>query len=974
MILIIAIVCLMLVSGFFIKDRMTTGVRERVSYTPFFVLAFVSLLLKIFLSGVYYGHYTDMDCFWGWSEMVRDVGFGGFYEMEAFTDYPPGYMYVLYLLGTLKGVFNIDSGVYAVILKLPAVLCDIATGFLLYKTASERFSEKSSLLISGIYMLNPAIVVNSSLWGQVDSVYTLWLALVLLFLCDKKLILAFLAFSISVFIKPQSLIITPVLLFSAAEYVFSEFSGRKLLKVVLGGIGALIFMLLLALPFGIENVLKQYIETIASYPYMTVNAFNVWGALGLNWYGITPYFSILGYVFIAVITVFSAWVFFHNKGKSRYFMTAAFLVFSTFMLSLKMHDRYAFPVILMLIFAYIFSERKQLFNAFWLVSVSQFFNASWILFIYQQDINYYAKSIVVVIASVINIFLFIYTLIILSDLRISMVANIEKRSRRLARNDYLIILGITLVYSVFAFCNLGDMKAPKTSIELENGKTAELELYNEESITNLYYYLGADAVEDDLTVSYYNENGDVVLTVNSESGDAFYWNNVEGEALAKRIIISSEKRSVELFEVVLKNDNGIIPVKSSNFEVLTDEQQLLPERVSYKNSTYFDEIYHARTAYEFVWGKDIYEWTHPPLGKILIALGIKVFGMTPFGWRIVGTLFGVLMIFVIYKLSKIIFRESFISTVCCVMLTFDFMHFTQSRIATIDVYVTFFIMFMYLFMYKYYTLDFNKVSLRQSFKPLLFAGVSFGLGVSVKWTAIYACAGLAVIFFITMFKKIKGKDVFIKTALFCVLAFIVIPVIIYCLSYIPYMNSQNDFSIGAIIENQKEMFTYHGKTVVSSTHPYSSKWYSWPIIYKPMWYYEGKVTETVKEGISAFGNPAVWWLGIPSFVACLYFAFLKRSKKALFLLIGYISCLIPWVFVERTTYIYHYFPCVVFSVLMTGFCICRLEFKYKRYVGTGIMISVVILFLLFYPVLSGASVEVGYVDRVLRWFGSWVLI
>ena len=67
---------------------------------------------------------------------------------------------------------------------------------------------------------------------------------------------------------------------------------------------------------------------------------------------------------------------------------------------------------------------------------------------------------------------------------------------------------------------------------------------------------------------------------------------------------------------------------------------------------YFDEIYHARTAYEFLHGLPTYENTHPPLGKILISVGIAIFGMNPFGWRIMGTLFGIAMLPFLYLLWK----------------------------------------------------------------------------------------------------------------------------------------------------------------------------------------------------------------------------------------------------------------------------------------------------------------------------------
>ena len=76
-------------------------------------------------------------------------------------------------------------------------------------------------------------------------------------------------------------------------------------------------------------------------------------------------------------------------------------------------------------------------------------------------------------------------------------------------------------------------------------------------------------------------------------------------------------------------------------DALFDEQSEVPDTISQLNSMYFDEIYHARTAYEFLHGLPTYENTHPPLGKIFIALGVAIFGMNPFGWRIMGTLFGI---------------------------------------------------------------------------------------------------------------------------------------------------------------------------------------------------------------------------------------------------------------------------------------------------------------------------------------------
>lgn len=105
-------------------------------------------------------------------------------------------------------------------------------------------------------------------------------------------------------------------------------------------------------------------------------------------------------------------------------------------------------------------------------------------------------------------------------------------------------------------------------------------------------------------------------------------------------------------EFALKKTDGTgfatLTAVSGNAWQLTDEQNTVPLYPSYMNSTYFDEIYHARTAYEHILGLEPYENTHPTLGKLIISVGIRIFGMNPFGWRFMGTLFGVLMLPALY--------------------------------------------------------------------------------------------------------------------------------------------------------------------------------------------------------------------------------------------------------------------------------------------------------------------------------------
>ena len=75
---------------------------------------------------------------------------------------------------------------------------------------------------------------------------------------------------------------------------------------------------------------------------------------------------------------------------------------------------------------------------------------------------------------------------------------------------------------------------------------------------------------------------------------------------------------------------------------MIDERHTVPKQISHLNSTYFDEIYFARTAYEYANGLPAYEWVHPPLGKLLMAIPIKLGKMAPFYYRFMGNVAGIL--------------------------------------------------------------------------------------------------------------------------------------------------------------------------------------------------------------------------------------------------------------------------------------------------------------------------------------------
>lgn len=1084
------------VSGILLFGYCLTGTRHRrgsIQNSRLVLLFAAALSIRLLAAALSRGFGTDTACFAAWAERIYQVGPGNFYSPEVFTDYPPGYMYVLWIIGAVRNFFHMKyySIPHLILLKLPAIICDMLCGLLLYREASGKCSENRAFFLCMAYLFNPAILLNSSVWGQVDSIYTLAVFYMCLCLVHRKMYSTYIAFAIGLLIKPQTLMFAPVLLAGIIDQVFlNHFSVKNLLHHLFRGVTALAGMVILCLPFGPENVWKQYFSTVTSYPYAAVNACNIWGLFGLNWVSQDNTFLGLPYrmwgwgaIFIAVAATILLGLR-SRRDTEKYPFLGAFLLIIIFVFSVRMHERYMYPALLLLLCAYIYKPSKLIYLCYMGFSVMHFYNTADVLFFYNPaDYNRKSPLILLVSAGMLGCaMLLMYTAYQFyrgagarqadwqlvdthsSDSRAFLLPlfrqtdqaadfQISHRELPLKKADFVCILLFTLVYGCFALYDLGDRQAPVTDYPIEQAQSITLDFGSEIPAALSYYTApwhnsiflleGRRNAEE----PWFNY-GEVTLK------NVFTWQDVSiNTGMSQLRLTLQSSRSTSILEFAFTDQDGrpITPVNASDYPALFDEAALIPEDSTFRNSMYFDEIYHGRTAYEMIHGLTSYENTHPPLGKIFISLGVLLFGMNPFGWRIAGTIFGIAMVPVVYLFARRLTRSTILSSLACALFTFDFMHFAQTRIATIDVYITFFVMLMYYFMYRYSRLSFYDTPLKKTWLPLGVCGICMGLGVACKWTGVYAGVGLAVIFFSTLYRRFREYliarqnpsgssngishkhilDCFVsntrRTIVFCLVFFVALPSLIYFLSYLPFRDYSDRGLWDRMLYNQETMFNYHSN--LDSTHPYSSTWYEWPIIKRPIWYYSRTITRTatggtragcvknsqvskdtaitaaqasgtnepmltkklrpgprtvtrtlntsLREGISSFGNPAVWWPGIPAAFYMIYLWAKKKDSIAAFLLIGYLAQYLPWFFVTRITFIYHYFPSVVFVVLMITYSILQWKDKMpkRNFIALAAVYGIIAfgLFLLFYPVLAGQPVEASYVARYLRWFGSWVL-
>ena len=234
-----------------------------------YLLFFCAFFLRCLLAWNAKGYAPDINCFYSWSKFAFEEGISTFYSSDMFADYPPGFVYIFYLMGAALSLFKADSsmGIGLLILKFPAILCDIASGILLYRMARKQFSEKQALLLSALYLFNPAVLVDSCIWGQTDSVFTLMVILMCLFLTEGKTVPAYIVYGAGILLKPQTAIFTPILLCGIWDHVISRnFSWRNFFFNLCSGLCVIFCMLLLCTPFGLDLVVAQYTDTLGSPP------------------------------------------------------------------------------------------------------------------------------------------------------------------------------------------------------------------------------------------------------------------------------------------------------------------------------------------------------------------------------------------------------------------------------------------------------------------------------------------------------------------------------------------------------------------------------------------------------------------------------------------------------------------------------------------------------------------------------------
>jgi dolichyl-phosphate-mannose-protein mannosyltransferase len=599
---------------------------------------------------------------------------------------------------------------------------------------------------------------------------------------------------------------------------------------------------------------------------------------------------------------------------------------------------------------------------------------------------------------------------------------------------------LSIVFFGIAVWNVGEVKAPITNWQSTTTQKFYIDLGSVQQVQTVYFWVPSGNASVDVSYgspgnwTYFGhiENGlqdratdymvqqDFSLSVNTrflefnvtaevyDSRPDFYWSvpNPSDKQPSPFIAVS---------EIGLSNQaNEQIPIlgitgensTDANLNKMVDEQSSLEIPPTYMSKMYFDEVYFARSAIEFVNHQIPDERTHPDFGKLIQAVGVAVVGATPFGWRIMGVIFGTLIVAVMYLLGKKLFGTWIGGFSAAFLMTFDFMHFTMARIGTVDTYLIFFSLLSQLSFLIYFSKVLKVGWKKTSILPLMLAVVFFSLGFSTKFGfPLFPALGLLVLLAAVRLRELRRQKgsladkyvAFFDYPFLLLVACIGLVALIYFATYIPDMLFGDSFP--STVNLQFSMLSFHGGSVVDSA---SSPWWSWPLMLGtstvPRWFDITYLPNNVISTISVFGNPMVWWVGFASMLvlaeralhgralAAKIWSRISKSSvtgqisirgngwdvSAIFIVVVFAFSWLPYVFIGRATYIYHYYLSVPLICLATTYFINKYwNTRLGKFVAVAIFAGAAAMFLLFYPVISGAPVSTSFINNYLRWFPSW---
>ena len=466
----------------------------------------------------------------------------------------------------------------------------------------------------------------------------------------------------------------------------------------------------------------------------------------------------------------------------------------------------------------------------------------------------------------------------------------------------------------------------------------------------------------------------------------------------------------------------------------------------------FDEVYYARGAYSLVTLGFEGDWSgedqafaegdysglattdgdyvvHPLVGKLLIGLGIQLFGPTPYGWRFAGAVVGTLTVILVALIARHLLRSTLWGTMAGLLLAVDGQHIVMSRTALLDIFLTFFVVagFGLLVVDRVYArrrlaagaaiarlnAGLDPGAILSGWGPRmgvrwwrLAAMVAFGLAVGVKWSGLYVAAAFLVLSVVwdAADRKREGFSRWALGALVRAVPAGLLSIVAiagtYLATWIPWLNSENSYgrywaeshpgegltwlpdTLRSLVHYHQQMWNFHQD--LDAEHNYATHPLGWIVQWRPTAFHYETVDNArcgaaeCVSAIHALGHPLIWWAILGALVFAVWRTVRHRDLLAATMTIGVLASWVPWLaFTDRPIFTFYTVvmsPFVVLAVVWAATHVARPRGQWSRkgivtvvsYTGATLVLAG-----FFAPIWTGAVISHPYWQAHM-WLPSWV--
>ena len=423
---------------------------------------------------------------------------------------------------------------------------------------------------------------------------------------------------------------------------------------------------------------------------------------------------------------------------------------------------------------------------------------------------------------------------------------------------------------------------------------------------------------------------------------------------------------------------------------------------------------------------------HPPLGKWMIALGLRVFGAEDtIGWRISTAIVGILAVFLLVIIARALFKSTLLATIAGGLFAIDGHAIVLSRTALLDNFV----MIFTLLGFGAILLDRSQSAGRLSiwlarradagrgidwgpalwWRPwLLAAGILFGAATAVKWSGLYFLAAFAVYSLVVdaCARRAAGIPFWISGTIFkqgpvTFLLTIPLAIVTYLASWTGWFVTGQGYyrnwaevpgnaltGFFAWVPHSVQSFLHYQSSVYDfnvnehSAHPYSANPFSWLFLLRPTaFYYVGQATgqsgcgfSSCAQYVTSIANPILWWAATAALFFLVYRLVRYREWRVGLILMGMVAGYLPWLLYSNRT-IFQFYAIIFEPYMILGLVFVigliignRGDPSWRRTRGIGLvavfLVFVVLLSAFFYPVWTGMQVPEVFA-RLHYWLPGW---